>query len=76
VPEAECPKGRTKAGEWLRRQEAHPDFKKRYAIRAGIEATNSECKRVQGLGKLRVRRERRVKLVVYLKAAGCNLKRA
>lgn len=76
APEAECPKGRTKAGEWLRRQEAHPDFEQRYAIRAGIEATNSELKRVQGLGKLRVRREMRVKLAVYLKAAGCNLRRA
>lgn len=76
APEVDCPTGRTKAGEWLKHQEAQPDFEKRYAIRAGIEATNSELKRVQGLGKLRVRREKRVKLVVYLKAAGCNLRRA
>lgn len=75
-PELDCPMGRTKAGGWLKRQEAQPDFKGRYAIRAGIEATNSELKRVQGLGKLRVRRGKRVKLVVYLKAAGCNLRRA
>jgi hypothetical protein len=76
APEVDCPTGRKKAGEWLRRQEAQPDFERRYAIRAGIEATNSELKRVQGLGKLRVRRDKRVKLVVYLKAAGCNLRRA
>ncbi len=76
APEVDCPTGRTKAGAWLKSQEAQPDFNERYAIRAGIEATNSELKRVQGLGKLRVRREERVKLVVYLKAAGCNLRRA
>ena len=76
VPEVDCPTGRTKAGAWLKSQEAQPDFERRYAIRAGIEATNSELKRVQGLGKLRVRRDERVKLVVYLKAAGCNLRRA
>lgn len=75
-PAVDCPTGRTKAGEWLKRQEAQPNFERRYAIRAGIEATNSELKRVQGLGKLRVRREKRVKLVVCLKAAGCNLRRA
>ena len=75
-PEVDCPTGRKQAGEWLKRQEAAPDFKERYAIRAGIEATNSELKRVQGLGRLRVRGGKRVKLVVYLKAAGCNLRRA
>jgi hypothetical protein len=75
-PAADCPQGRTKAGEWLKCQEAQPDFKDRYSIRAGIEATNSQLKRVQGLGKLRVRRDNRVKLAVYLKAAGCNLMRA
>lgn len=75
-PEVDCPTERKKAGEWLKRQEAQLDFKKRYAIRAGIEGTNSELKRVQGLGKLRVRRQMRVRLAVYLKAAGCNLRRA
>ncbi len=76
VPAVDCPTGRTKAGAWLTCQEAQPDFENRYAIRAGIEATNSELKRVQGLGKLRVRRSQRVGLVVHLKAAGCNLRRA
>ena len=76
APAAKCPTGRTKAGEWLKCQEAHADFKARYAIRAGIEATNSEFKRVQGGGKLRVRGGRRVDLALQLKAAGCNLRRA
>ena len=76
VPEVDCPTGRTGAGWWLTCQEAQPGFVEAYKIRVGIEATNSELKRVQGLGKLRVRRDERVKLVVYLKAAGCNLRRA
>lgn len=58
-----------------RRAEATGEFRKRYAIRAGIEATNSELKRRHGLGFLRVRGRRRVKLAVYLKALACNLKR-
>jgi len=76
APEAKCPETLKGAGEWLRRQEAQPEFKERYAIRAGIEGTNSELKRAHGLGKLRVRGQRRVKLAVYLKATACNLKRA
>ena len=46
-----------------------------YAIRAGIEATNSELKRAHGLGKLRVRRLPRVRLAVTLKLTACNVKR-
>ena len=53
-----------------------PDaWRKRYAIRAGIEGTNSELKRAHGLGRLRVRGGRRVRLAVYLKALACNFKR-
>jgi hypothetical protein len=76
APEVNCPTGRTQAGRWLTCREAQPSFEESYGIRAGIEATNSELKRVQGLGKLRVRRDKRVRLAVYLKAAGCNLRRA
>lgn len=47
----------------------------RYKIRSGIEATMSEMKRVNGLGKLRVRRITRVTLAVGLKASACNVKR-
>jgi hypothetical protein len=50
-------------------------FKQRHKIRSGIEATNSEMKRRHGLGKLRVRREPRVRLAVKLKALAVNLKR-
>jgi hypothetical protein len=58
-----------------RRLEASGEFAKRYAIRAGIEATNSELKRKHGLGKLPVRGRLRVVLAVCLKALACNLKR-
>jgi hypothetical protein len=75
-PAAKCPQEEKEALEWLRRQEASPEFPKRYAIRAGIEATNSELKRAHGMKKLRVRGEARVKLAVYFKALACNIKRA
>jgi hypothetical protein len=61
--------------ERRRRAEATEEFKKRYDIRAGIEATNSELKRRHGLGRLRVRRRKRVALAVYLAALACNVKR-
>lgn len=75
-PAPRCPEDPSEAGEWLKQQEASPNFRKRYAIRAGIEATNSELKRVHGFGELRVRGGKRVKLSVYMKALACNLKRA
>ncbi len=58
-----------------RRAEATGEFRQRYAIRAGIEATNSELKRRHGLGSLRVRGRSRVELAVHLKALACNFKR-
>ena len=58
-----------------RRYEKTKEFKKRYAERAGIEATNSELKRAHGLGQLRIRGFLRVRLAVYLKALACNVKR-
>jgi hypothetical protein len=61
--------------EHRRRVETSGAFKDRYAIRAGIEATNSELKRGHGLGHLRVRGSPRVELAVYLKALACNVKR-
>ena len=59
--------------ERRRRAEATEEWRKRYDIRAGIEGTNSELKRAHGLGRLRVRGGRRVRLAVYLKALACNL---
>ena len=61
--------------ERRRRAEATEEWRKQYAIRAGIEGTNSELKRAHGLGRLRVRGGRRVRLAVYLKALACNFKR-
>jgi len=61
--------------ELRRRSESDGSFRKRYAARAGIEATNSELKRAHGLGRLRVRGRRRVELFAYLKATACNVKR-
>ena len=58
-----------------RRYEQTEEFRKRYAERAGIEATNSELKRAHGLGHLRVRGGARVRLAVYFKALACNVKR-
>lgn len=52
-----------------------PEFKKRYKMRAGIEATNSELKRGHGLGKVRVRGAPAVTLAFYLKCTACNVKR-
>ena len=61
--------------ERRRRAQASGEFKQRYAIRAGSEATNSELKRRHLLGSLRVRGRPRVELAVHLKALACNIKR-
>jgi len=61
--------------ERRRRAKASGEFRKRYAVRAGIEGTNSELKRAHGFGRLRVRGGRRVRLAIYLKALACNIKR-
>lgn len=51
------------------------EWKDRYKIRAGIEATNSELKRCHGIGKLRVRRAAKVCFAVACKLIACNIKR-
>ncbi len=61
--------------EIRRRVQDTDEFRKRYAARAGIEATNSELKRAHGLGRLRVRGGLAVHLAVYLKSLACNIKR-
>ena len=61
--------------ERRRREQASGEFARRYAVRAGIEGTNSELKRAHGLGRLRVRGGSRVELAAYLKALACNMKR-
>lgn len=56
-------------------REKTKEFKDKYDMRAGIEATNSELKRKHGLDGIRVRGGPRVTLSVYLKATACNIKR-
>ncbi len=51
------------------------EWKDRYTIRAGIEATNSELKRAHGIGRLRVRRAAKVCFAVACKVIACNIKR-
>jgi hypothetical protein len=51
------------------------EWKDRYRIRAGIEATNSELKRAHGIGRLRVRRLAKVCFAVACKIIACNIKR-
>lgn len=58
-----------------RAEQETPEFKERYKLRSGIEATNSELKRRHGFSKPRVRRRPRVALSVRLKVLGMNIKR-
>lgn len=51
------------------------EWKDRYKIRSGIEATNSELKRAHGIGKLRVRRAVKVCFAAACKLIACNIKR-
>ena len=51
------------------------EWKNRYRIRSGIEATNSELKRSYGIGKLRVRRAAKVCFALACKLTACNIKR-
>ena len=50
-------------------------WKQRYKIRSGIEATMSELKRSHGMGRLRVRRAVKVCFAVACKVIACNIKR-
>jgi Transposase DDE domain/Transposase domain (DUF772) len=51
------------------------EWKDKYKIRSGVEATMSELKRAHGLGKLRVRGLARVHFAVVCKVVACNIKR-
>jgi len=60
----------------LRREHEKTEaFKKTYAMRAGIEGTNSELKRAHGMGRLRVRGQPAVEFAVFMKVLACNVKR-
>jgi hypothetical protein len=51
------------------------EWKDRYSIRAGIEATNSELKRAHGMMRIRLRRLVKVCFSVACKVIACNIKR-
>jgi hypothetical protein len=84
----QCPVRKTRHGYQLdhtakerrlagrRREESTEVFRERYRIRGGIEGTNSGLKRRTGLGRLRVRGQRRVFRSILLKVAGWNILRA
>ncbi len=59
-----------------REYEQTEEFKDRYRIRSGIEATNGSLKRKLGLGRLRVRGKPSVFRAILLKVAGWNMHRA
>jgi len=56
-----------------RAEQSTDEFRKRYAIRAGIESLNSQLKRKMGMGRLRVRGSPMVSFAVLLRCAGWNL---
>jgi hypothetical protein len=57
------------------REQKTAGFKKAYKKRSGIEGTNSELKRAYGMGNLRVRGRPKVRFVLKMIGAACNLKR-
>jgi hypothetical protein len=59
-----------------RAEQATDEFAEHYAIRAGLESANSALKRVTGLGRLRTRGLRRMRMGTLLRCAGWNMKRA
>lgn len=58
-----------------RAEQQTAEFKERYKIRSGIEATNSEIKRCHGFAKPRVRGRRRIALAMRFKVMALNVKR-
>ena len=56
--------------------ERTPEFKDRYRMRAGVEATMSDLDRLTNIKRLRVRGLKAVRFCATLKAAGVNIFRA
>ena len=63
------------ATAYSRAREETEEFKKEYAIRAGIESVNAALKTAHGLGKVWTRRLIRVAFAVRMKALASNVKR-
>jgi IS5 family transposase len=55
-----------------RANEQTEEFKKRYAMRSGIEATNSRLKRQTGFNRLRYRGKKKPRMSVTFKVIGVN----
>jgi len=83
-----CPVKRQKGGNYRlrykrkematsrrRREQESEDFKERYKIRSGIEATISEADRLTGLKRSWTRGKERLSMSVYMKALAINIKR-
>jgi len=58
-----------------RSHEKSEAFRSAYAMRAGIEGSNSEAKQTTGLGRLRVRGLKAMTFAVTLKLLGVNIRR-
>lgn len=56
--------------------EESDEFREKYRWRSGIEAVNAKLKRMMGMGRLRVRGLKRVRLAVTLKVLGWNIVQA
>jgi hypothetical protein len=67
-------KQRRSAGR--RAEQATEEFRQGYRIRAGIESVNSGLKRRTGMGRLRTRGLRRMRMGVLLRCAGWNVLQA
>ena len=59
-----------------RQYEQTDEFKDIYRMRAGVEATMSEIDRKTGVGRMRIRGLRSMRLYAMFKAAGINILRA
>lgn len=59
-----------------RAEQATQAFRENYRIRAGVESVNSGLKRRTGMGRLRTRGLRRVRMAAMFRCAGWNVLRA
>jgi hypothetical protein len=71
------PEGAPPLATWTevrRAEQESGEWKKRYALRSGIEGVNEALDRTTGMKALRVRGRRAVHMAISLKVTGCNIK--
>ena len=71
------PEGASSPATWTevrRAEQESGEWKKRYALRSGIEGVNEALDRTTGMKALRVRGRRAVHMAIYLKVTGWNIK--